>query len=228
VSDPTSRREARLTGDVPQDVSFTINGLVVKAFLDTYAIAHEASTDSQPIEKRVVAARGIAFTVHVDSCPVNRTGPVEGSLRGLVFGIVGRFSRTRFACACRASTQEQKSKQPTDQCATQPGAGQRTCPAWTEELVMTKNATNQQTNGQSKYSSHGHLPGARRRRIIAQDSWSRLPQILTGLRISTYPESPLSSTLRGKGGLLMPTYHLHLHGLRRENGDVRDRVGVCF
>lgn len=58
---------AQVTGDIPQNINFAINGAVAKAFLDAHGIDYEVAVSASAMPRTGVAERGIALTIPI-SC----------------------------------------------------------------------------------------------------------------------------------------------------------------
>ena len=59
-------RVAEVTGDIPQNINFSIKGSVARAFLDIYGVDYMVGTPQQKLDVPEVAARARAFTVIVE------------------------------------------------------------------------------------------------------------------------------------------------------------------
>ena len=57
---------ALVTGDVPQNVNFAINGWVIKAFLDAHGIDYEVGQPRPRLDPADVAEEAHAYTVVVE------------------------------------------------------------------------------------------------------------------------------------------------------------------
>lgn len=54
---------AKITGDIPQNINFAINGSVAKSFLDSHSIEYEADMSSRKLEPAEIGAAARKFTL---------------------------------------------------------------------------------------------------------------------------------------------------------------------
>ncbi|UCU92161.1 trypsin-like peptidase domain-containing protein [Hydrogenophaga taeniospiralis] len=66
VSKLDALKAAKLTGDIPQNVNFAINGNVLRAFLDANGVDYDSATSERPIGATAIAEKAKGFTVLVE------------------------------------------------------------------------------------------------------------------------------------------------------------------
>lgn len=66
VSKLDAIKAAKLTGDIPQNVNFAINGNVLRAFLDANGVDYNSINSDKPIATTAIAEKAKAFTVLVE------------------------------------------------------------------------------------------------------------------------------------------------------------------
>ena len=60
---------AKVTGDIPQNINFAINGVVAKAFLDSHSVRYETAASTSKLESAEVGATAKQFTVLLECYP---------------------------------------------------------------------------------------------------------------------------------------------------------------
>jgi S1-C subfamily serine protease len=58
---------AMVTGDLPQNVNFALNGALIRAFLETNGVRFETGTNRRPLSHPEVAERAQQFVVLVEN-----------------------------------------------------------------------------------------------------------------------------------------------------------------
>jgi S1-C subfamily serine protease len=66
VSKLDALRVAKATGDIPQNISFAINGTVAKAFLDANGVEYETGTSTRKMEPAEIGALAKQSTLPIE------------------------------------------------------------------------------------------------------------------------------------------------------------------
>ena len=66
VSKLDAIKAAKLTGDIPQNVNFAINGNVLRSFLDANSVGYDTASSDKAIPTTAIAEKAKGFTVLVE------------------------------------------------------------------------------------------------------------------------------------------------------------------